>query len=395
MQYKTEFEKNNRISELIKKAQEMEISAKGSNKECFFIDGYALLKTRDIKEQELQQKIKIEKQLKEKGVNIVQTLEYQVEGMENRFGFKSGYVLQEKAGGQPLHKKEVMQKMDNNEIDRVGTEYINSLSSLQTERQEFYDKFVSDWIDITKAGLKVDPSKTNNFYYEKGKKINFIDLDVGNRFKGDIELDIICGEIAVVLADGEKYYSSYLKKNPQIRTTANMSLSPIFKKLTKAMVKQGLEKEQIKKILNGRFPEVELDEKDGHKQGLSQEDGLSQAEIERIKKDKEAEERTEQEMAKYEERKSETPKKGDKPMTMNDVKRALFKSQITKTETEQQMEEMQKKQRARALFKRNINGIKLTEEEQRLVEEAERQKVQIEVEYKKRQEKRRNMGQQH
>ena len=34
----------------------MESNTKGSNKECFFIDGYALLKTKSINEQELQQK---------------------------------------------------------------------------------------------------------------------------------------------------------------------------------------------------------------------------------------------------------------------------------------------------------------------------------------------------
>ena len=151
------FETHNKIDELIKKVQGMESNAKGSNKECFFIDGYALLKTKSINEQKLQQKMKIEKQLKEKGVNIVPTLEYQTDDIDDGFGFKKGYILQEIADGQPLHKSVNMQRMNETELKEAGTEYISTLKALQTEKQDFYDKFVSDCIEITKAGLKVDP----------------------------------------------------------------------------------------------------------------------------------------------------------------------------------------------------------------------------------------------
>ena len=352
------FGRNNRIDELIKRIQGIESNAKGSNKECFFIDRYALLKTKSINEQELEQKIKIEKQLKEKGINIVQTLEYRTEGIENRNGFKEGYILQEIANGQPLHKHELMYKMNDVDLKRVGIEYLSTLEALKTESQEFYDKFVSDWIEITKAGLKVDPSKTNNFYYEKGKQINFIDLDVGERFKGNIELDTICTEIAVVIADGAKYYNPHFKKNHQIRSIANETLSTIFKKLTKSFIRQGLDKEQVKQILRGRFPEVNSDEKDGHKLDQTQ--------------------------------KIETSGILNKIALKNDIKRSIIVRQIDKNEIERQEIDLDKK---RALYRKTGKGIQLSKEENQLLEEMNRQKAQSEEEYKKRQESRKGQWQ--
>ena len=392
MQNVSGFGEYNRIDELIKKVQGMESSnTKGSNKECFFIDGYALLKTKGINEQKLQQKMKIEKQLKEKGVNIVPTLEYQTEGIEDRDGYKEGYILQPIAEGQPLHKYTLLEKMNDTELKMVETEYVNILKALQTERQEFYDKFVSDWIEITKAGLKVDPSKTNNFYYERGKQINFIDLDVGEQLKEKIELETICGEMAVVIADGSKYYNSCFRKNPQIMETTNEALSPIFKKLTESFIRQGLDKEKVKQILKGRFPEVNLDEKDGHKLEQTPE-GLSQAQIERIQKDKEARERTEQLMEKFRTPKVETSGKLNRTTLKNDMKRNIMVRQIDKSEKEKQEIDYDKK---RALFKRTGKGIQLSERENQLLEEMERQKAQAEEEYNKKQENRKSQGQLH
>ena len=382
---------HNKIDELIKKVQGMKSNTKGSNKECFFIDGYALLKTKSINEQELQQKMKIEKQLKEKGVNIVPTLEYQTDGIEAGFGFKKGFILQEIADGQPLHKSINMQRMNEIQLKEIGTEYIKTLKSLQTERQEFYDKFVSDWIEITKEGLKVDPSKTSNFYYDKGKQINFIDLDVDERFKGNIELETICAEMAVVIADGSKYYNPYFRKNSQIMATTNEALYSIFKKLTESFVRQGLDKEQVKQTLKGRFPEVDLDERDGHKLEKTPE-GLSQAQVERMQKDKEARERTEQLMEKFRTPKVETSSKLNRTTLKNDMKRNIMVRQIDKSEKEKKEIDYDKK---RALFKRSGKGIQLSERENQLLEEMERQKAQAEEEYNKNRENRKSQGQLH
>lgn len=391
MQDISRFETHNKIDELIKKVQGMENNTKGSNKECFFIDGYALLKTKGINEQKLQQKTKIEKQLKEKGVNIVPTLEYQTEGIVDRDGYKEGYILQPIAEGQPLHKYTILEKMNDTELKMVETEYVRTLKALQTERQEFYDKFVSDWVEITKAGLKVDPSKTNNFYYERGKQINFIDLDVGEQFKEKIELETICGEMAVVIADGSKYYNSCFRKNPQIMETTNEALSPIFKKLTESFVRQGLDQEKVKQILKGRFPEVDLDEKDGHKLEQTPE-GLSQAQVERMQKDKEASERTEQLMEKFRTPKVETSSKLNRTTLKNDMKRNIIVRQIDKSEKEKQENDLDTK---RALFRRTGKGIQLSEKENQLLEEMERQKARAEEEYKEKRENRKGQGQLH
>ena len=197
--------------------------------------------------------------------------------------------------------------------------------------------------------------------------------------------------MAVVIADGSKYYNSYFKENPQIMATTNEALSPIFKKLTESFVRQGLDKEQVKQILKGRFPEVNLDEKDGHKLEQTPE-GLSQAQVERMQKDKEARERTEQLMEKFRTPKVETSGKLNRTTLKNDMKRNIMVRQIDKSEKEKKEIEYDKK---RALFKRSGKGIQLSERENQLLEEMERQKAQAEEEHNKNREHRKSQGQLH
>lgn len=261
-------ENSGRIDELIEKAKSMVPNAKGGNKKCFLIGNNALLKTNGINEEELKRVMDIEIELKKKGVNLVQTLEYQIysEDIGTAKEYKRGYILQEKANGEPLHKTENILKMTSAQRSEVEAEYVNRLRELQNEQGEFYDKFVSDWIEISKAGLMVDPSKTSNFYYEKGKQVNFIDLNIDRRFNGTVDLNTKSFEMAVVLADGIKYYNSNLQTNPNTRQNANEALAVIFKKLTDSLVKAGMDKDRLKTILAERFPEVELEEP---KKGIS------------------------------------------------------------------------------------------------------------------------------
>lgn len=266
-----QFNREISIDDYIQKVQGLVPDAKGGNKQCFFVDGYALLKSDAIDEQQLTSVMPIEKELKDIGVNISTTLDYRVNSEDEGKEFKRGYILQEMAQGQVLYKTEAYHKMNKEELEVSNQEYIATLKKLQSEKQEVFDKFVSDWVEITKRGLKVDPSKTSNFYYDEGNSINFIDLNIDKRNNANLDMNTICGEMAVILANGSKYYS-YLK-GPQDRASANESLSPIFKKLTASLVKQGMDKDEVIEIINGRFPDVDLTEKGTIGQGLQQEMG--------------------------------------------------------------------------------------------------------------------------
>lgn len=379
---------NSRINEYIEKVQNMKAIAGGTNKKCFYIDDYVLLQT-DINEKDMEQLIKIEKHLKQRGVNLAQTLEYKTEGNENFVGYKEGYILQEKAKGQLLYERSLPYNMSDNEIVIERKKYMSTLRSLQGERQQFFDKFVSDWAEITRAGLLVDGGKTDNFFYEKGKQMNFIDLNIrGNK---NIDLSEICRQMCVVLSGTSRYFA---KDMLPIKEDVNKSLSQIFKKMIKSFAKEGLDVEQAKDIISSRFPEIDLEEKDTHKLELAPE-GLSQAQIEKIQNDKDAQERIEEESAKHKEKRLEITNRLGKTAVKNDVKREMIKRTIDKAETEKQQTDLVNTERKRALFRKSRQGAQLSEEQRRLIEEFERQKIQAQDTYKSKKGKAKNQGQQH
>ena len=135
----------------------------GSNKKCFLFDEYALLYG-SFKEEELQKVIKISNVLEQKGVAILSTLEYKVDVPPNELGYARGYSLQRRASGDELYRRGMTEE-----------EYTARLKEIVKMDPEKLDKFISDWLAITEAGLRVDPSKCENFFYSEGK-ISFIDL---------------------------------------------------------------------------------------------------------------------------------------------------------------------------------------------------------------------------
>lgn len=142
----------------------------GSNKKCFIFENYVLLYG-SCKEEELKKLIKIGRGLEQKGVAILPTLEYKIDVPQNELGYTKGYFLQKRAEGKELYNT----KMSEEEYK----ERLNEISCLSTEQM---DKFISDWLAISEAGLVIDPSKCENFFYADGK-ISFIDLNLSCRSK--------------------------------------------------------------------------------------------------------------------------------------------------------------------------------------------------------------------
>ena len=166
-----------------------------------------------------------------------------------------------------------------------------------------------------------------------------------------------------------------------IKEDVNKSLSQIFKKMIKSFAKEGLKVEQAKDIISSRYPEVDLEEKDTHKLELTPE-GQSQAQIEKIQNDKLAQKRIAQETTEYRTKIMETPNKLSRETVKSDVKREMFKRVIDKNETEKQETDLVRNERKRALIFKTRQGAQLSEEQRRLIEEFERQKIQAQDTYR-------------
>lgn len=146
--------------------REANISIKrGGNKKVYVFNDYVLLGG-SFKEDEINQLIVITKNLQTKGISILPTLEYKIIYPENEYGYVRGYTLQPRAKGTEIYTYKMTPEEHQNRLKDIA-----SMDSVKI------NKFISDWISIEQAGLLVDPSKTENFFYSDGG-INFIDLNL-------------------------------------------------------------------------------------------------------------------------------------------------------------------------------------------------------------------------
>ena len=119
-------------------------------------------------------------QLEKQGGNAVPILGYCFDPEKSRKIFKDGnktsirssygkgYIIQHRAPGQEMWERE-----------RMGEkEYIvRRTKTFADAPQEQFDKFVADYMAILDAGIMVDYSKRENFFYDEEKGFSFIDLN--------------------------------------------------------------------------------------------------------------------------------------------------------------------------------------------------------------------------
>lgn len=247
------------IDSIIQKSGDQEVSAKGGNKKCYLIDEYALLEG-TVKEEEIKKVIEIQYNLANKGVNLARTIDYKLLGGDEDKKYKKAYILQDRAKGEPLHqefRRSNYLKLREEEKKEKQDTYLNKINSLSEEDSIFYDKFVGDWQEILKQGLIIDPSKTTNFFYEKGKKISFIDLDL-NTAEVIPNMETMLMEMSVVLANSAEYIT-YKNEGVGNIEQINSKLSTIFGKIIDAFERIGLDRNTANKILMERFPDISID----------------------------------------------------------------------------------------------------------------------------------------
>lgn len=243
------------IDSLIDMAEKTQADTRGGNKKCFINGDYALLQGY-IDEEKMQRLMCVGTELKNRGINLARTLDYKVTGDG------IGYSLQERAKGVPLHNR-VHWKITPEQFVAEQQGYSDRLQTLSEEKQEIFDKFVSDWLEIQKAGRRIDPSKVDNFYYQEGEEITFIDLDGEMSESTQPPMETVCYEIACVLMASSKYYR--FTKDEEVKAVINSNISKIFTKFSHSMEKTGMSIEDIKAILSDHFPDIDLSALDERK----------------------------------------------------------------------------------------------------------------------------------
>ncbi len=223
---------NQLLNELIKQSEEKSFDGRGSCKKCFYFEGYALING-VIPQIEMVKKIK--DKLSEVGVNVSKILAY-----------NNSYFLEEKARGTHLYEMYGNEKL-NNLINIIQA------NSLANENQEFYNKFIDDWGKIRESGLEIDPSKPTNFFYEKGRGINFIDLDIADRTVPE-SFEQMCLRSASILLTGSYDLSTKKFDEEQLEEIRSQILTKLVRALETKEVKHG----ETRAIISKRFPNIDI-----------------------------------------------------------------------------------------------------------------------------------------
>ena len=135
---------NQSIDSIIQIAEEQESNAHGSNKKCFLIEDYALLK-QSFTTDEVEKIMSLTEELEKKGVSVARTLSYKVMEQSVRSWNTSkevlvseGYVLQQRAQGTPLLDSTNW----NEENKRYQIDYLRQIDSISKEGQDFFEDFI-------------------------------------------------------------------------------------------------------------------------------------------------------------------------------------------------------------------------------------------------------------
>ena len=194
----------------------MNVSGGGTNKKCYTFDDVVLLEG-SFDEEEQRRKEKLDT-LKNNGVNVCRILESST--VDNK-----KYELQERAKGEELYQSKLYKTREGQQ------KYLKVLDNLSNQDISFYEKFLTDWNKILQSGLYVDPSKSENFFYD-GENISFIDLNNSNNYERERELMLI--HAAVVLRGG-----GLLWMCKDVYEQANEKVRKIYEKLGEIGLEMG------------------------------------------------------------------------------------------------------------------------------------------------------------
>ena len=302
------------IDSIIEIAENQESNAYGSNKKCFLIGDYALLK-QSFTTEEIDAIMRITEALEEKGVSVARTLDYKVinQSLQNWNADRNvlvseGYVLQQRAQGTPLLDRTNW----NDENQSYQLDYLRQIDSISREDQDFFDSFVNGWLEIQKSGIRIDPSKPGNFIYEQGKGITFIDLGLADK---ETDMHIQVHEQLAAILNLSAYYKCY----PEIQESVQRRFDSIIGKFRNAALTNGIDSSIVDEIIETKVPrkrevaesqieetpEEEISRLEGVIDGHVEEENLAREEAKRLQAEKERKARIEKQRKAEEERRLE------------------------------------------------------------------------------------------
>lgn len=173
-----------------KLTQEMYEISKNSRKTCLLFNReYVLLnKFMPVTDDKLEDYLKKIYNLKQKGVNTCQILDYKLNDnckynyFDGNIKYSKGIFLEERAPGNSFDSVSDFEIINDKLINKAVTKYIQELDRYISELERranadqiIYDKLVNDFIEIFKCNLSVDP-RPNNFFFDKEIGYTIINL---------------------------------------------------------------------------------------------------------------------------------------------------------------------------------------------------------------------------
>lgn len=134
---------------------------------------------------------------------------------------------------------------------------MSEMDILKNATQEQYNDFVKGWINIGRSGLRVDPSKTSNFFYDETIGFSFIDLN--NREEIDITGNqetrkIFISELIAIIINSSLYYSMQMTESD--RGVLEDKVIQVLPKLSQALQFNGIPHNEFNEILHEKYPKI-------------------------------------------------------------------------------------------------------------------------------------------
>lgn len=236
------------IDFLIKNASAKGCDARGGNSECFIFGDHALIKGK-FNSDKLDELMKRVSEAKKEGINAVSVLGYKLDESGEK-NYNPGWVLQERAKGQVLHER-VDTRFLNNATPEEKAEYLNifadnykkRIEELTSVPKEHIDKFLTDWMKLLDLGIRMDPSKVDNFFYDKENGFSFIDLAAVDAKIVEEARNYFAREVLVVFLNVTVIYGGKVPEDK--KEMIFIKLDDLVKKITESMISLGLDKEKI------------------------------------------------------------------------------------------------------------------------------------------------------
>lgn len=199
----------------------------GGNAKAFIINDFVILQK--VLEEDLDitsALISKIQEAKNQGVNVAEIYGRQFTSLNSSSmpkGFVGGYEIQELAQGKELHQTmKGLRTLENS---------ISENQLLLSATKEQLTKFVKDWIALNDLGLRVDPSKSSNFFYDIEKGFEFIDLGLKNPNEKPISAEYLFREMVTALTDTGSVFKYKDTELTNITGELAGRLAEIFKEL--------------------------------------------------------------------------------------------------------------------------------------------------------------------